>query len=162
MSVSRRTWKFREGAGMAGSLQLIKYYHSLLGMLNKNGWLRVNILKHKGEPVAFVFNSRYKKTVYGHQLGYDDNYKAFSPGRYILSRSIKETFGAGVAEYDFLGKDESYKMSFTSTCRGHAKYFIFNGTLMGGVLNAVENIFLPVVKGFAGRVVPSLRGEAVK
>jgi hypothetical protein len=67
-----------------------------------------------------------------------------------MAQSIKEIFGYSMKEYDLLGKDEPYKMELTTTRRSHSKYFIFNNTFMGNVMNTVENIILPKAKGFAG------------
>ena len=63
-----------------------------------------------------------------------------------MTYTIMCAFGTDVKEFDLLGKDEPYKLEFTSTRRGHSKYFIFNDTLLGGVMHAMENIIVPKAK----------------
>jgi CelD/BcsL family acetyltransferase involved in cellulose biosynthesis len=146
ISISKRTWKNENGSGITGSPQSVNYYRSFIQMLADNGWLQVNVLKHGDVPVAFAFNAKYKSIMYGLQTGYDSGYKALSPGRFIMTYTIMCAFGADVKEFDLLGKDEPYKLEFTSTRRGHSKYFIFNDTLLGGVMHAMENMIVPKAK----------------
>ncbi len=150
INISKRTWKYTQGTGMAGTPELIRYYRSLIQMLAANGWLRLTVLKYKAIPIAFSFTSVYKNRMYGHQIGYDQSYKDISPGQITSGSVIKSAFDNGNTEYDFLGKDEAYKMEFTATCRRHSKYYLFNDTLMGNVLHTLENIIIPGAKTIFG------------
>ncbi len=147
IAISKKTWKYDHGSGIAGSQNSIDYYRSLLRLFADSGWLRVNVLKHNDRPVAFTFSGEYKKTIYGLQTGYDLAYKSSSPGRFMMIRLIRDSFEAGIRQLDLLGKDEPYKIELTSTRRGHSKYFIFNDTLTGGLLHTIETVILPGARG---------------
>lgn len=152
LEVSRKTWKYKQGSAIASTATVERFYRSFGEMAAKNGWFKILILEHKTQPIAFTYEFPYKKTLFFNKTGFDENFSRLSPGTYILSRSIRDAISGGFTEFDLLGRNEEYKMRFTSLLRIHRKFLIFNTNGMGKFLSRLELRMLPAAKSFAGRL----------
>ena len=102
------------------------------------GWLDINILNFKSNPIAFEFNLIYKGRAYALKGGFDENYRRLSPGVFLAMQVIKNCFNNNLKEYDQLGYNEKYKMYWATGDRLHQEYCIFNYSFYGKVLNLLE------------------------
>ncbi len=146
LSISRRTWKFKSRTAIASSPSRILFHTELARAAAGKGWLRILLISDKETPVAFIFELRYNGTVFFLKTGFDESYANRSPGFFIICQSIKEAFEDGYAQYDMLGKNEGFKMKFTSLVREHSKFLIFNRTLAGRFLYFVESKLVTAAK----------------
>lgn len=151
LSISRRTWKYAEGTAIASNGDNIHFYRSLATAAAAAGWLKLRVLRLGGEPVAFAFNLDYRGVSFFLKTGFDEKYRNFSSGEFLLHRSIKECFDGGFREYDLLGGSEPYKLKLTSLIREHRKLAAFDTGLPGRLMFFVEKKLVPSAKKFLGR-----------
>jgi CelD/BcsL family acetyltransferase involved in cellulose biosynthesis len=147
LRISRNTWKFEQKAGIAGAERTVEFVSSLIRMLEENKMLNILVLYLEKIPVAFALNIEYRGKIYMYQISYDQNYRNIAPGYFLIVQSIQEAFEKGYKELDFLGKEERFKMELTSTCRPHCKYFLFNDTFRGRILQNIECFVIPALAG---------------
>lgn len=152
LSISRRTWKYREGTAIASNPDNIHFYRSLAHAAASAGWLNLRVLRLAGEPVAFSFNLDYRGVSFFLKTGFDEKYRSLSSGEFLLHRSIQECFEGGFREYDLLGGNEPYKLKLTSLLREHRKLVAFNTGVPGRVLFFVEKKFVPPAKKLLRRL----------
>lgn len=146
LNISQHTWQYKNNTAIASNLQYIQFYRSLAEAFSNKGWLNLYILKINDEPVAFEFVINYKDKAYLLKIGFNVLYEKFSPGLLLLTESIKNAFDEKLKEYDFLGENDLYKMKWTSSCREHKKYLIFNSTILGNCFAALETKIIPFMK----------------
>ena len=150
--ILKRSWKSNSKGAINASKQRTAYFTEMLKTLSQNGWLRIWILTFNDNPIAFEFDLEYKDTVYAMQIGYDEKYGRFSPGLLLISQSMKAAFASGFRQYDFLGKEERFKMQLASGCRAHRKYYIYSNTVKGKLVNFIDTKIIRVLKMvFKGR-----------
>jgi CelD/BcsL family acetyltransferase involved in cellulose biosynthesis len=124
--VSRHSWKFKHKTAVVNDPEQMEFYTSLAHAFAPRGWLNIWVLKLKGEPIAYAFNVRYNQRIYGWKIGYHEGYANLSPSKFLDFHIFKDCFDHQLIEFDFMGKNEPYKLDWTKNCRYHRKYYIFN------------------------------------
>lgn len=152
IAVSRNTWKFRQGTAIASAPEYLTFFRTFAGMAASNGWLKILLLEYKEEPIAFTLELPYKTTLFFNKTGFDERHARLSPGTYILCKSLQEAIENKSREFDLLGKNEEYKMRFTSHLRSHDKFLIFTDTGLGRLLACYETAVLPALKRMTGLI----------
>ncbi|MCA1798677.1 MAG: GNAT family N-acetyltransferase [Xanthomonadaceae bacterium] len=110
----------REQLGGSDALhtdELVAFHRELTEHALKCGWLRLYVMNLDGNPAASVYGFLYGGVYYFYQSGFDPGYNKFSVGLVVLAYSIRRAIEEGVAEYDLLHGNESYKYRWTSTQR---------------------------------------------
>jgi len=138
LSVSRSTWQYNNGTAIASEASNINFYCRLAQLAAKKSWLNISFLNTDSGPVAFEFKLIFNRTTYLLKMGFNAAYSRFSPGVILLEHAIKNAFGNGSKEFDFLGESDQYKLQWTSQLRFHKKYWIFSSSLTGSLLYIFE------------------------
>ena len=68
--------------------------------------------------------------------------------------------GRQLAEYDFLGVNEEWKMDWTEAARGHRWLFLFRSAIRPRTLRYLKFTLMPKVKPRLVRLCTSLRGQS--
>lgn len=80
----------------------------------EQGWLRLHVLRVRGEPHAVLVAFHRGRTAYYYQMGWNPHSPVTSPGVVLLAESVEQAIREGLARYDFLRGDESYKFRWTT------------------------------------------------
>ncbi len=107
LEVERRSWKGRQGGGLADPA-MGRFYGEMLPILADWGTLRVVFVRRDEEDVAFCFGGIYDGIYRGLQMSYDDRYRRLSLGNQAQFEMIRWLAEEGVSTYD-LGQDIPYK-----------------------------------------------------
>ncbi len=126
--VDARSWRYKTGAAIILNPDVRKAFYRLTCLANKRGWLYVGLLEFDGRPVAFEYKLAYNGTVYGLRIGYDEEYKRYSPGLILRSFMLQIAFQDGMREFDLAGHNEEYKARWTSQIREHVDLTLYNQT----------------------------------
>jgi hypothetical protein len=115
-----------------------------LGLAARKGWLRANILYIGERPVAFWIGMLYGETFVSEYMGYDPEFRQFSPGMVLIMRVIEgfcsRESGDIIKELDFgLGHAE-YKAALCSKSWIEAAVFIFSPTMRGFFLKSLRTV----------------------
>ena len=101
------------------------FHQSLYDLMNRNGWIQIEMLYVEDEPVAFqygyIFNNRYQDW----RSGYDSKYEALGTGKILMMFSIKEWFEPQIREVDFLRGTHDYKADWQPLARDFMDLRIF-------------------------------------
>jgi GNAT acetyltransferase-like protein len=122
-----------------------------LELAAKKGWLRANLLYIGERPVAFWIGMLYHGSFISEYMGYDPEFRRFSPGM-VLIMSVIEGFcsranGDAVKDLDFgLGHAE-YKGALCSESWMEAPVYIFSPTLRGFKLKAMRSATRVIDRG---------------
>ena len=76
--------------------------------------------------------------------GFDPAYSGFGPGQLLTHESLSRCFAAGLTSYEFLGRDEGYKLAWTSATRERVRLRAFPPTLGGRVSRQAHRRLRPL------------------
>lgn len=113
-----------------------------LDLAAKKGWLRANLLYIGDRPVAFWIGMLYGERFVSEYMGYDPEFRQFSPGMVLIMRVIEgfcvRVDGDIVTELDFgLGHAE-YKAALCTKTWDEAPIYIFGPGLTGLYLKSLR------------------------
>ena len=152
--IAKKTYQRGLGVGFADSPDV----RSRLKLAAQKGWLRANLLYIGDRPVAFWIGMLYKTSFVSEYMGYDPEFRQWSPGMVLVMRVIEgfcnSVNGDVVDELDFgLGHAE-YKGALCTKSWMEAPVFIFSPTLRGLTLKAMRTT-TRIADGFARRILGS-------
>jgi CelD/BcsL family acetyltransferase involved in cellulose biosynthesis len=133
------------------------------------------LLTHKGEPIAFMSCPAFDGTLRYEHVGYDMDYRRWSPGTVLLYRSIQAMFDERAFDFlDFTPGDDPHKQLFCTTEIDCATVTIFRprartlfalslcvcfDTASVGVVSLLDRLGLKQGIKQAVRRLPSLKGR---
>jgi CelD/BcsL family acetyltransferase involved in cellulose biosynthesis len=107
--VERNSWKAREGNLKLTTREGREFYKQYFVAFATQGLLRIWTAAVQGAVVAYLVLFVYKGKCYYYNGAYDAASANLSPGTVLHAMAIQEAFRTGLAEYDFLSGQESFK-----------------------------------------------------
>jgi hypothetical protein len=133
-AVEQSGWKGREGTAMAQDAHVAGFYSELSRFAAQDGSLALYYLRVDGKAVAFHYGLAYGSAYYLLKPGYDESVKECSPGQLLMDEVVKQCIADGLAEFDFLGPDMTWKRDWASDTRQHTRLYIFRDGAYGRFL----------------------------
>lgn len=106
------------------------FYTDVANAFARRGWLDLSLLTADGKPLSAVYGFRYGGRFYYTNTAFDPEYSEYSPGNLHIMYLIKDMFGNGLREFDFLRGDEAYKLIWTKVARSNFEVMIIKKTFM--------------------------------
>jgi CelD/BcsL family acetyltransferase involved in cellulose biosynthesis len=97
-------------------------------------------LRKDAEVFAMFYGFVVANRMFYFQLGYDPKWSDSSPGLVLLSQTIRETFGLGCREYNFLQGNEPFKSTWTKAARTLFDWTIYAPTLNGRLHRELDSV----------------------
>jgi CelD/BcsL family acetyltransferase involved in cellulose biosynthesis len=102
--IERRSWKGRGGSTVLNVPGMFDFYCRQAERLAAWGCLRLALLCHRGEPIAFDLGWVAKGVYHSFKVSYDERYRHVAPGQLLRARLIETLFAAGdIRTIDFQG-----------------------------------------------------------
>lgn len=136
--IEEQSWK--SGAGTAITVQQFqwRFYSSYAPIAASAGTLRIPVLYFDGEPLAYDY-ALYRNGVYSLlKTSFQQSWEQAYPGFILRKLVIEWLYTNQGREFDFLGKDEEWKMKWTDTVREHILYHSFNRHLRARYLFGIH------------------------
>jgi hypothetical protein len=106
------------------------------------GWLRAFVLYVAGNPVAYWNAMAYCGTLWGDQIGYDPEFRRYSPGMYlsltVLGEMCDHPQDHGISRADYGIGDAEYKSLLSNNSYEEEDVLIYGRTLRGIGINAIS------------------------
>jgi CelD/BcsL family acetyltransferase involved in cellulose biosynthesis len=99
-----------------------------------------------GRRVATSYGSCFANRLFLFKTGYDPEFAACSPFKLLTYFAIQAAYTEGLAEVDFLGDAEPWKLEWTETSRPHEWLFVFSGSVRARLLHSVKFQMVPELK----------------
>jgi CelD/BcsL family acetyltransferase involved in cellulose biosynthesis len=93
------------------------FHRTALPALAKAGWLRIHILKLRGQCIAASYELSSRRKLFFYQSGIDPDFARFSVGQLLIHFAIEQAIQHGYAEFDFLRGNEPYKSKWVHEIR---------------------------------------------
>jgi hypothetical protein len=154
--IAKKTYQRGLGAGFADAPDV----RMRLELAARKGWLRANVLYIGDRPVAFWIGMLYGETFVSEYMGYDSEFRQFSPGMVLIMQVIEGFCGRKngdiIRELDFgLGHAE-YKAALCTKSWIEAPVFIFSPKVKGLFLKSLRTA-TQMADGVARRILISTK-----
>src|SRR5262249_52303843 len=108
--VSLRTWQSKRlGLRIENSPEVRKFWEGVASL----GAMRSYVLEQDGRPLAFMLGIQWKGRFVSEEIGYDQDYAAFAPGKVLHFRLLDDLIARDTpALLDFGSGDNEYKRVF--------------------------------------------------
>jgi len=148
MAVGAKSWKFKDGKGIAVSSRGQQFYRNIISEWGKAKKLDVSILRRNDLPIAFAFRIRHKETCYALETAYDRDLYDYSPGLVVNAILLEKLFDdKGVSRY-VLGEMNESKKRQSKDYDTEVKINIYNRTPKMRALFVIKKAIAP----FFGRI----------
>jgi CelD/BcsL family acetyltransferase involved in cellulose biosynthesis len=124
-------WKDARGTAIASSPVTRRFYTDIATRAAATDSLRLAFLRLDSAAVAFQLNLEHRGVWYYLKGGFDPALARYSPGQLLMRYVLHHAFDAGLSRYEFLGGDERYKLSWTSTSSARVLMQAFAPTAAG-------------------------------
>ncbi len=108
-------WALKGGKGLLDGSDLERFHRCAAENLWKRGLVRLHGLRHCGSLIAVVYAFVHRQRAYCYLGGFDPAFSRFSPGALVLAYVLEKAISEGVAVFDFLRGEESYKADWGAT-----------------------------------------------
>jgi CelD/BcsL family acetyltransferase involved in cellulose biosynthesis len=160
LRIEAAAWKGQEGTAIISNPAVREFYVRLAERQADLGQLRLTFLRVGGKRISFTYGLCSQKKVYAVKIGYDPKYHTYSPGNMHLNLILEEACAEGIAEYDFLGVDDEWKLDWTRTARGHRWLFLFRNRIRPRFLHYLKFNLVPTIKPQLQQLCTYLLGRA--
>ena len=120
-AVESRSWKGEAGTAVAFVPAQNEFFRRYAAELARRGSLRLDLLRIDGRAVAMQYGMRWNNRHWLFKIGFDEAFKAGSPGQILLSESVAAAARDGLASYELLGSRDPWTDVWTkdvSACVG--------------------------------------------
>jgi len=124
-------WKAAEGTAIASHEATLSFYRSVARWAAEEGTLRLAFLRVGGRPLAFDLCLEQNGSHYLLKTGFDPGARPLAPGIMIRWEMIARAFTEGLASYEFLGKDDAWKLRWTAATRARIAARVFSPSIPG-------------------------------
>ncbi|TLY28697.1 MAG: GNAT family N-acetyltransferase [Nitrospirae bacterium] len=122
-------WKSRSGTAILCQSELKRFLTQLAGATSRSGLLRLIFLTVGQSRIAFAYALCYRNKLFVLKAGYDPQYATYSPYNLLCYLVFRDACERGLAEYEFLGASESWKLHWTKQTRSHYWLYVFSTSL---------------------------------
>jgi len=127
--IERKSWKEKDKSSITSSYSQMEFYRLFSEKIKAKKWIYITFLELNGEAIAYFYSIKYKNRLLNLKGSYVESYKDCVPGKVLYCNLIRDIHGSGIKEFDFLGKAEFLKMTWTNLTRDHKNYVIYNKKL---------------------------------
>ncbi len=116
------------------------FFKDIIEIWAKNNQVRLFYLLINEIPVAYVLGFYYNKIFYYYNIGFNTDYKKYSPSKLLLYELIKILFHEECVELNFMRGDSDYKRRWTKDFRINYQIKWFNNNGFSGLINKYRSL----------------------
>ena len=139
-------WKREAGTAITSDPAVKRFYADLIDAAKDAGWLRLLFLTVGGRRIATSYGAVFDNRLFLFKTGYDPEFAGCSPFKLLTYFAIQHAFTCGLAEVDFLGDAEPWKLEWTPTTRGHDWLYVFADSRRARFLHQIKFQWVPELK----------------
>ena len=124
-------WKGKRGTAIAADPATDRFYRRVAAAAADRGALRLALLRLDERLIAFDFSIECNEHHYLLKTGFDPDLRECAPGIVLRSMMIRRAADEGIRWYEFLGKEDPYKLEWTGLARERRRLHAFAPTPAG-------------------------------
>ncbi len=138
-------WKGRAGTAIISSPDRQTFYRQLMKRAAECGWMRLHFLALNGKRIAVQLALCQGNKLHVLKSGYDPQYAQFAPSLLLCEMMLRDAWKQNLAEVDFLGDAERWKLDWAGHTRSHSWLFVFPNRARLRMLHRVKFSLLPKI-----------------
>jgi CelD/BcsL family acetyltransferase involved in cellulose biosynthesis len=146
-------WKGVQSTAMACDGATRRFYAEIARDAAARGTLSLDFLTAGNTRIAFGYHLVEGSTWYLLKTGYHAAHAKYAPGVLFLFELFHrlQAEAAGTIEYEFLGRDDAYKLEWTARVKPHDWWYVFPPRWKSEALQALKFSWLPWVRRVVAR-----------
>jgi CelD/BcsL family acetyltransferase involved in cellulose biosynthesis len=144
--IEAAAWKAKNGTAILCRPELVCFYRDTAEEAARSDLLRLIFLSVGGKRIAFAYAFFYRNKIFVLKSGYDPDYSAYSPYLLLCHLLFQECCERGMAEYEFLGGSDPWKLRWADKTRSHYWLYIMPRQLRTSLIHAVKFGALPTLR----------------
>jgi len=138
--IEEDSWKIETGTAITALDFQWKFYTLYAPIAAEKQTLRIPVLYSDGEPIAYDYALFENGIYYLLKTSYKNKWHDSYPGFVLRKMLVEWAYAKGAREIDYLGKDEDWKMKWTSSLREHRGCYIYSRTLAARYLYGLHRL----------------------
>jgi CelD/BcsL family acetyltransferase involved in cellulose biosynthesis len=138
--IEENSWKVSAGSAITDQDFQWRFYTQYAPLAAERGTLKIPVLFLDGEPIAYDYALYDRGVYYLLKTSYKKNWSEMHPGFVLRKLLVEWVYTQRGSEIDFLGKDEDYKLKWTSTVREHTVNYAFNRNWSARYLRGIHRL----------------------
>lgn len=130
----RQSWKHQSRRSISTLSSENGFFHTLFKHYAQKGQLYISFLRFNDADIASNWWVNYQEVFYGLQTVFNDEYKQYAPGIYLIQKDLMRLIEKGNTRFDFMGC-QSYKKKFSNLENTYYDVYILTNSLYGKLLN---------------------------
>lgn len=124
-------WKGEQATAIGSTHTMRGFYTEVAHWAARRGWLHLVFLRLNERAIAFEFILRHNQVLYDLKGGYDEEYRKWGPGIWLMHHIIRQSFTDDTRCIEWLGTDDPYKLEWSDGVREHVTSTWLPPTLRG-------------------------------
>jgi len=119
-------WKQQRGSAIVTDPQARRFYAEVARWASQQGRLVMAFVRLNGRGIAFSLCLQCRDALYVVKLGFDPEFRRFGPGMLLTYESLRRAIDQGLSSYEFLGREDAYKLIWTDAIRERVRFQAFS------------------------------------
>lgn len=138
--IEKDSWKVDAGTAITSQDFQWLFYSHYAPIAAEAGTLRIPVLYLDGEPIAYDYALLEDGVYYLLKTSYKNKWHDSYPGFVLRKLLVEWMYSLGGREIDYLGKDEDWKMKWTSSVREHRDCYVYGRSLAARYLSCLQKV----------------------
>ena len=145
-------WKGKSGTAIGQEPAALAFYSALVSSRSPSFVAVFNEIIFNNETIAINLGIEMGNRYFDPKRTYDETQHRYCPGHLVTQEILLALPDRGIHEFDMMGHDEAYKLTWSTTTRQHYHYLIFRPGLKGTVLHRGVEMLAPMVMRWRTRL----------
>jgi hypothetical protein len=137
ISIYEKSWKHVSQRSLSTRSAETGFFYSLFRRYAEQQEANLSFLSLDNKDVAAVWMIKHLETWYGLQTVYDETFKQYSPGIYLIQETVLSLIQKSPVIIDFMGI-QNYKRKFSNLESTYYDFYILTNRLYGKMLNKLS------------------------
>jgi len=155
-------WKGKGGTAIALDPKLVGYYTQIARDAAKRWALHLSFVEAGGKRIAGHLAIAHAGRFFLVKVGYDEQFREFSPGQQLAADAIRTSCELGLREFDFLGPHMEWKADWEPRLRPHTWLTIFRPTRAGTLVHGARFVAWPIARSLIAQARERITSKARK
>lgn len=129
----QKSWKHSSARSLSNRASENTFFQTIFRHFAQIGRLYVSFLRLDGTDVASDWRVLHQGVVYGLQTVFDEKYRRYAPGLYLLQTGLLNLTKEGNLEFDYLG-NQQFKKYISNTHHTYHDIYILTSSIYGRIL----------------------------
>ena len=143
LAIEAMAWKGAAGTSIDADPRAAYLYRALAMLVGRRGQGALYFLRAGGRRIATLVAVEDRSTLYALKIGYDPAAASLSPGHLLIWKVAADAEARGLANLDFIGRDDDWKRRWTTRGREQVTIVIYRDNPRGLARYALSVLVRP-------------------